>query len=306
MKKVLIGLVLSIAFLLAAVYLFIPRKIKIEAAVPLNAALPGVFRTLIDDSSWEKWWPGGTPFAYNKQIYSIKGKLFNLFDIDIYSDKDTINSRMGLVLVNANTMTILWNAEQESSNDPFKRFKWYRHAKQTEKNMNAILQSLKTFLQKKENIYGVDIKETFVKDSALVSTRRQFDHYPNAQEVDSMIQSLKKYISQNNAIEKNSPMLNVFELGNSRYEAMTAIPVDKALPKTNEFAPKFLLKGGNILEAEIQGGTYTIEKGLKELENYRADYKFNTPAIPYQLLVTDRTKEPDTTKWITRLYYPVF
>jgi len=306
MKKVLIGLVLSIAFLLAAVYLFIPRKIKIEVTVPLNAALPGVFRTLINDSNWNKWWPGETPFAYNKQTYSIKRRLFNVFDIDIYSDKDTINSQMELVLINENTMTILWNAEQISSNDPFKRFIRHRHAKQTEKNMNAILQSLKTFLQKKENIYGVDIKEALVKDSALISTRRQFDHYPNAQEVDSMIQSLKKYISQNNAIEKNSPMLNVFELGNSRYEAMTAIPVDKALPKTNEFAPKFLLKGGNILEAEIQGGTYTIEKGLKELENYRADYKFNTPAIPYQLLVTDRTKEPDTTKWITRLYYPVF
>ena len=306
MKKVLIGLVLSIAFLLAAVYLFIPRKIKIEVTVPLNAALPGVFRTLINDSNWNKWWPGETPFAYNKQTYSIKRRLFNVFDIDIYSDKDTINSQMELVLINENTMTILWNAEQISSNDPFKRFIGHRHAKQTEKNMNAILQSLKTFLQKKENIYGVDIKEALVKDSALISTRRQFDHYPNAQEVDSMIQSLKKYISQNNAIEKNSPMLNVFKLGNSRYEAMTAIPVDKALPKTNEFAPKFLLKGGNILEAEIQGGTYTIEKGLKELENYRADYKFNTPAIPYQLLVTDRTKEPDTTKWITRLYYPVF
>ena len=306
MKKVLIGLVLSIAFLLAAVYLFIPRKIKIEVTVPLNAALPGVFRTLINDSNWNKWWPGETPFAYNKQTYSIKRRLFNVFDIDIYSDKDTINSQMELVLINENTMTILWNAEQISSNDPFKRFIGHRHAKQTEKNMNAILQSLKTFLQKKENIYGVDIKEALVKDSALISTRRQFDHYPNAQEVDSMIQSLKKYISQNNAIEKNSPMLNVFELGNSRYEAMTAIPVDKALPKTNEFAPKFLLKGGNILEAEIQGGTYTIEKGLKELENYRADYKFNTPAIPYQLLVTDRAKEPDTTKWITRLYYPVF
>jgi len=306
MKKVLIGLVLSIAFLLVAVYLFIPRKIKIEVTVPLNAALPGVFRTLINDSNWNKWWPGETPFAYNKQTYSIKRRLFNVFDIDIYSDKDTINSQMELVLINENTMTILWNAEQISSNDPFKRFIRHRHAKQTEKNMNAILQSLKTFLQKKENIYGVDIKEALVKDSALISTRRQFDHYPNAQEVDSMIQSLKKYISQNNAIEKNSPMLNVFELGNSRYEAMTAIPVDKALPKTNEFAPKFLLKGGNILEAEIQGGTYTIEKGLKELENYRADYKFNTPAIPYQLLVTDRTKEPDTTKWITRLYYPVF
>jgi hypothetical protein len=306
MKKVLIGLVLSITFLLAAVYLFIPPKIKIEATVPLNAALPGVFRTLINDSSWEKWWPGETPFAYNKQVYSIKGKIFNVFDIDIYSDKDTINSRMELLTVETNTMSILWNAEQVSSNDPFKRFERYRHAKQTEKNMNAILQSIKTFLQKKENIYGVDIRETLVNDSALISTRRKFDHYPNVEEVDSMIQSLKKYIIQNNALEKNSPMLNVFDLGNSRYEAMTAIPVNKVLPKTNEFAPKFLLKGGNILEVNIQGGPYAIEKGLKGLENYRADYKFDSPAIPYQLLVTDRAIEPDTTKWITRLYYRVF
>ena len=306
MKKILIALFLLFVFALAAVYLFIPRKIKIEAAIPLNAALPGVFRTLINDSNWKKWWPGETPFSYKKETYSIKGKLFNVFDIDIYSDKDTINSRMELVFVEANTMTILWNAEQVSSNDPFKRFERYRHAKQIEKNMSAILQSLKSFIQKKENIYGINIKETLVNDSALISTRRKFDHYPNVQEVDSMIQRLKKYISQNNAIEKNSPMLNVFDLGNSRYEAMTAIPVDKVLPKTTEFAPKFLLKGGNILEVQIQGGPYTIEKGLKELENYRADYKFDSPAIPYQLLVTDRAKEPDTTKWITRLYYPVF
>jgi hypothetical protein len=306
MKKILIALVLLAVFALATVYLFIPSKIKIEAAVSLNAALPGVYRTLINDSNWNKWWPGETPFAYNNQTYSIQGKLFNMFDIDIYSGRDTINSRMELIIVTASTMTILWNAEQISSNDPFKRFRRYLHAKQTEKNMNAILERLETFLQKKENIYGVDIKETLVKDSALISTRRQFDHFPNAQEIDSMIQSLKKYISQNNANEKNSPMLNVFDLGNSRYEAMTAIPVDKALPKTDEFAPKFLLKGGNILEAQIQGGPYTIKKGLEELENYRADYKFNSPAIPYQLLVTDRAKEPDTTKWITRLYYPVF
>ena len=306
MKKIFIILVLLAVLALAAVYLFIPEKIKIEATVSLEAAFPAVSRTLIDENNWRKWWPGETPFAYSNQTYAIKGKFFNVFDIDIYSDKDTINSQMELVLVTTNTMTILWNTQLPSSNDPFKRFKRYQQVKQTEKNMNAILQSLKTFLQKKENIYGIDIRESLVKDSALISTRRQFDHFPNVQEVDSMIQSLKKYISQNNAIEKNSPMLNVFDLGNSRYEAMTAIPVDKALPKTNEFAPKFLLKGGNILEAQIQGGPYTIAKGLKELENYRADYKFNSPAIPYQLLVTDRSKEPDTTKWITRLYYPVY
>jgi len=294
------------AFLLAAVYLFIPAKIKIEAIVSLNAAVPGVLRTLENDSTWKRWWPGETPFAYNNQSYFIRGNVFNVFDLTIHTDKDTINSRIELVFIKADAMTIWWNAEQVSSNNPFKRFAQYRHAKQTEENMKAILQSMKTFHQKTENIYGFDVKEILVKDSVLISTRRSFDHYPDAQEVGDMIQSLKKYIALNDAIEKNLPMLNVVKFGSAHYEAMTAIPVDRALPITKEFAPKFLLKGGNILEAQIQGGPYTIENCLKELENYRADYKFTSPALPYQLLVTDRAKEADTTKWITRLYYPVF
>ena len=133
MKKILIGLVVLLAVALIGVYLFIPAKTKIGAAIQLQVALPGVSRTLLDENNWKKWWPDETPFNYNKQTYSIRGKIFNVFDIDIYNDKDTINSQMELVLLKANTMTILWEAEQVSSSNPFKRWVQYRHAKATEK-----------------------------------------------------------------------------------------------------------------------------------------------------------------------------
>jgi hypothetical protein len=306
MKKILITLVLLLVLALAALYLFIPGKIKVEATVSLNAALPGVSRSLMDENNWKKLWPGETPFNYNKQTYSISEKMSSVFDIDIYSGKDSINSRLELVPVKNDMMTIDWHAEQMTSNNPFIRFSRYRHLKATEKKMNEILQSMKAFLEETKNIYGFEIKKTLVSDSVLISIRRSFDHDPTIQEIDAMIQDLKKYIVQNNAIEKNSPMLNVLRLDSAHYEAMSAIPVDKALPQTNEFAPKFLLKGGNILEAQVQGGPYIIESGLQEIENYRSDYRYTSPAIPYQLLVTDRLKETDTTKWITRLYYPIF
>ena len=306
MKKILIILVLLLVFVLAAVYLFIPGKIKIEASISLNAGLPGISRLLIDENNWKKWWLAETHFSYNKQTYSIRSKISSVFDIDIYSGKDTVNSRLELVPVKNDTMAIGWHAEQVTGSNPFIRFSQYRRAKATEKNMNEILQSMKAFLEKTKNIYGFEIKKTLVTDSVLISVRRSFEHYPHVQEIDAMIQELKKYIVQNNAIEKNSPMLNVLKIDSSHYEAMTAIPVDKALPQTLEFAPKFLLKGGNILEAQVQGGPHTIENGLLEIENYRSDYGYTSPAIPYQLLVTDRLKETDTTKWITKLYYPVF
>ena len=306
MKKTLIGLILLIAVALISVYLLIPGRLKIETTISLPVALPGVSRTLTDENNWKKLWPGETPFNYNKQTYSIRIKISSVFDIDIYSDKDTVNSRMEFVSIGNDMMTIGWHAEQITSSNPFTRFSQYRHAKVTEKNMGEILKAMKAFLEKTKNIYGVEIKETLVTDSVLISIRRSFEHYPNVREIDAMIQDLRKYIIQNNGIEKNLPMLNVQKLDSSHYEAMSAIPVDKALPRTPEFAPKFLLKGGNILEAQVQGGLYTIETSLQEIENYRSDYKYNSPAIPYQLLVTDRLKETDTTKWITKLYYPVF
>ena len=72
MKKILITLVLLLVLVLAAVYLFIPGKIKIETSISLNAALPGVSRSLMDENNWKKWWPGESVFNYNKQTYSIR------------------------------------------------------------------------------------------------------------------------------------------------------------------------------------------------------------------------------------------
>ena len=305
MKKVLVGIVVLAVLLLASVYLFIPSKLNVIAVTNMHAALPAVSRVLFDDNNWKKFWPGPTPLMLNDQAYSIKGKFINVFTVDIISNGIPVNSNINLLSLNADSVTVTWNAEYRCSSNPVRRYIQYRKAASTKKNMNAILKRMKEFMEKTENIYGFEIRNTTVVDSVLISTRRKFDHRPTTYEIDEMIQSLKKYIAANNAIEKNFPMLNVFRNSESNFEAMTAIPVDKELPLTKDFAPKFLLKGGNILESEIKGGPHTIETALKELENYRVDFGFASPAIPYQLLITDRTKEPDTAKWITRLYFPV-
>ncbi len=288
---------------LAAIYLFIPSVIRINVKISLNAALPGVYRMLSNESNWDKWWPG-IPFTCNNQFYKIQGRKFNAFDILVQNGKDSFNSQIELISITADTMAIEWNAELKTSKNPLTRIDQYRRAKQTRRDMGFILRNLKPFFEKEENIYGFDVKEIKVVDSVLITTRRSFDHPPGTSEIYSMIQALKNYISKNTGKEKNFPMLHVWFDG-SQYEVMTAIPVDRELPKTNEFEPKFLLKGGNILETEIKGGPNKVDHAFKEFENYRADHQYTSPAIPFGQLVTDRIKEADTSKWITRLYYPV-
>jgi hypothetical protein len=48
-----------------------------------------------------------------------------------------------------------------------------------------------------------------------------------------------------------------------------------------------------------------VDKGMQQLEYYLNEHRLRPPALPFQSLVTDRLVERDTTKWITRLYYPV-
>jgi hypothetical protein len=306
MKKIMFIFAVFVALTLAGIYLFIPRRLKIGKSIIVRMPIAAVHRSLSDDNSWSKWWPGEKPFIYKDYLYKIHGKIFNATDLDIITGKDTLKTRLELVMIAFDSTMISWSGVQPGSNNPFSRLVHYRKAASKEKNMKTILESMKSFLENPEKIYGLKVREKKVNDSVLISTRRAFDHWPTSQDIDAMIQRLKDYIKLNKAAEKNSPMLNVLQTGISHYEAMVAIAVDQRLPETKEFVPKFLVKGGNILETEIKGGPFTIIKAMEEFENYRYDYKYTSPAIPFQLLVTDRIKEADTTRWVTRLYYPVF
>jgi hypothetical protein len=57
---------------------------------------------------------------------------------------------------------------------------------------------------------------------------------------------------------------------------------------------------------EVRGGDYTVNQALEHLQEYMNDYQRATMAIPFQSWVTDRSAEKDTTKWVTKIYYPVY
>lgn len=306
MKKTLF-FVLSVAVLAAiASFVFIPSDIKISSVAisPVNHV--AVHRVLMNDEVWSEWWPGEEKFSYNGSSFSITKKMINSFEFSIIHKGDTTLTVLQIIPVNIDTVQLGWSCILHTNRNPVNRFAKYQEAISLKKNLDYLLGTLSSYLGKKENIYGFEVKKAIVTDSVLISTRSFFNHYPDEFEIDPLIQKLRAYIKSCNAKEMNYPMLNVHQLDSTHFDAMVAIAVDKRLPGTKEFAPKSVLKGGHILEAQIQGGQFTIEKGMEEFENFRSDYKYTSPAIPYQLLVTDRMKEPDTTKWVTKMYYPVF
>ena len=63
---------------------------------------------------------------------------------------------------------------------------------------------------------------------------------------------------------------------------------------------------GKILVTEVKGGPHAIQVAYAQYEKYLQDYHRISPAIPFESLITERIAEPDTGKWVTRIYYPVF
>jgi hypothetical protein len=98
--------------------------------------------------------------------------------------------------------------------------------------------------------------------------------------------------------------MNIF-VEQGKFKVMVAVATDRILPATDRYMLKQMVLG-NQLEIEVKGSSYKIREAQAQIENYLTDYGKTFPAIPFQRLITDRSKVKDSTQWITTLNYPIF
>ncbi len=83
-KKLLAGVIVFLFLGTACIYIFIPSKLEISHAVPVNYGAMSVARFLEQDSNWVKWRPshllGGWDFRVGK-------KLSNITEVILQKDK---------------------------------------------------------------------------------------------------------------------------------------------------------------------------------------------------------------------------
>lgn len=313
MKKFIIFFLPFCTLMLICIYVFIPGKLKVSKIEYVNGNVNSAFRILSDQSAWEKWWPNKDSlkstlaenhFFYNGYKYHLTNKFFNSVEVSIKDNNTSIISRINIIGINPDSVILEWKCTLFASINPVARILNYRKAESIKSNMTFIFYKLRLFLENKKNIYGVNFHVSMSKDSTMVATKRMQTSYPSTSDIYNLIGSLKKYIRNEGAKENNFPMLNVRKLNDGKFETMVAIPVNKRLPGNGKiFFSRFV--PWKVLGGEVKGGTHTINEALHQMEIYIADYQKTAMAIPFQLLVTNRTEEPDTLKWITWIYTPV-
>jgi hypothetical protein len=310
MKKGFFGLLITIIVTLAADYLLIPNFITLKAETTINVTQPGLHRMLLTNSNVSKWWPGkvtdsGT-YIFKGNQFAISNNNISLLPVKIITAEKTILSSLYLISHTIDSLQLTWVANTVTSYNPLKRFLLWRNAKKIEADMNVIASTMKQFYSKPENIYGITVEKTLVADSVLITTGAYNKGYPDSRFVYTLINKLRNYAAAKNAKATGYPMLNIETADSINYNVRVALPLNKVIPGNgNDIGEKRMLGMGNILVAEVKGGIATVTEAFKQINIYARDYQRVPPAIPFFSLITDRTAEPDSSKWITKIYCPV-
>jgi hypothetical protein len=309
MKKWLLVTVIVIIAAFASVYIFIPGKLNIVQIMPINCTVNGAYRVLTTSGKWQAWWPGAqsnsNTFHYNNASYAITEQLRNTLAISIQQNDQMLGSVLHVFPAAGDSTTINWSCSFSTGINPFKRIQHYRQAVALKQSMGSVLGHLKAFAEKKENIYGISFRETIFRDSFLISIRSFQKDYPDVATVYAALNTLKKYSSTHHARQTGSPLMNLTQLNPTGYQLMTALPVDKQVPESGQFFNQ-RIPLNRFLVTRVQGGNASVDHAIHQFQLYIQDYQRTVMALPFQKLITDRSTEPDTSRWVTDIYFPLF
>jgi len=313
MKKWLIGIGVLLIATIVCIYVFIPRELDVSCVSSVKCNPQAAFRQVRHGGDWVKWWPdsmeerdGKSSYRYAGDVYHVSGSSYPLTEIDIHHDGADIKSRMSVLsLSNKDSAVIYWQCRFSGGAGFLQRLRQYLSAGKLEKNMNEILSRLRPYLENEKNIYGMTFGEASTKDTLLVVTKAFFAAYPSTSDIYGLLGKLRQYISSEGAVENGYPIANVTLVRDSGFQLMTAIPVNRVLPGKGAIFFKRMVPA-KFLIAEVKGGDHTVRAAMDHMQEYIADHQRTVMALPFQTIVTDRLKEPDTTRWSTWLYCPVF
>ena len=310
MKRLIYGLLIIVVICVAGIYIFIPARITVSTVRYVKAYHNTVLKFQTDKTIMNNWFQsvsGKTENGYQYKVftYNIEKTVSNITGFTVKSN--TLDLKGNLISLNIylDSSAIQCVTEIEAGLNPLGRISKYREAIQLKESMTGLMDQLKMFLDNSSGIYGINVKETQLKDSVLITSKILTVKYPTVEEIYQQVKKLSDYASSKNATIQNSPMLFVNKIDDIHYQSMIGIPINKVIEQTNDMRIKRMPYKGNIFVTEIKGGPSVIQKSFEQLNTYLLDSKRVSPAIPFEMMITDRSKETDTTKWITRWYYPV-
>ncbi len=314
MKKIILIIIIALAAIVVSVYIFIPSEIKISKVLTIAANDRNVSTYLSSNSKILKWWPEKTSISIQNQDTTLFYKTtpikaeritYSTLLVNFNSQKEPLKSNINFIATGKSSTRITWKLSIKAGNNPFKRYQAYQEAILIKKQMDEIMPVFKKFMEDDPLVYDINLEFGRIKNTILLSQKTNSKTYPEMNDVYGMIAELKQYANQKNVQVTDSPMLNITQLEDKSYQVTTAVPLNKTIKPDGKYSLNTMVPG-NVLISEVKGGRGKLNYTKNQIKKYMDDDRLISPAMPFEELITDRIAEPDTNKWISKFYYPIF
>lgn len=296
----------STVLIVLLILLIIPFKRQKKYEVKVACATDAVTRLMANTKEWHKWWPGrmlsDSSYELANNNYQIQTVLLNGFYAVSEDKKTAIEVQFIPDLDNHTKFTVF--ATQVYSSNPLKRIQQL-FSNSVQQSGKKMMLTIEAFFNSTQNVYGFNIEKTKVQLLNWMSAKKIFTQEPSTTEVYTVIEGLNNYILSQSGQVIGEPIMHIRMLDNNQFELMTALPVTQPVKPSEQYSIKQMVPGFMLI-GQVKGGPSTVKAAAASLENYVRDYRKQSPAIPFQTLITDRRNEADTIKWITQLNFPVF
>jgi effector-binding domain-containing protein/ribosome-associated toxin RatA of RatAB toxin-antitoxin module len=324
--KILYLLLLIILFFLLA-GIFLPKRSHVEASVYINASPDIVFDQVNTLKNWEKWSPWQNADSTMKLTYfgspSGVGASYSWISEHSSSGKMSITESTPDKYIQTeldygtrgkarapwqfweknNGTKVTWALDNQNMG----YFERYFIVLFKKNMMNTFSQGLLKLKEVSESIrldHISDVQEVqLVQRHALIITDSALLQNSGAKMKD-MFGRLMNYAQKRNLQTSGVPFTIYYKWGNEGFTTFACgIPISEKTWGSGGYSYIEMPEEKAIMVTHW--GNYNSSKPYEALDNYIKNNGIQISGPPWEEYITDPKTEPDTSKWETRIYYPV-
>lgn len=327
-KRILLFIIIVIVLALI-IAIFLPSKYSVERSVVINAKEGKIMSQIVDLKKWDYWSPWkpqdtAAIYKYNDTIgvgasmewkgeIVGEGKLRLTEIIPMKSIKYVINFIEPFESISEGTYSfepdengvkVTWKDEGALS-WPIAR--WMGVIMNFDKQMGPDFEKglllLKDRVEKMHD-YSYDIMEKTVEAKTIAGIREKIKAGDISKVLGKNYGLLMAYVTKSGAKCVGQPMAITMAWDSLTWDFVAALPIDKEIPSQGNIKVEKSYTG-KVIYIVYKGAYDKTYNAYMDLDAYVEENGLTEAAGPWEVYVTDPTTEPDTSKWITEIYFPV-
>lgn len=326
----IIILIFILGFFIGA--FFLKDSVNVEKKIVINAPIEKIFESVNNFHNWDKWslWSDTTmATTYEGAAFGKGAKMIWHDKKEGVGEMEIIESKFNEMIITqlsfkntesktksefhfkqlAEGVEVSWSLKSENYSYPFGRYAAWLIAKGLNKSFTTGLEKLKAFAESDEKLesgstdYVVEVLAIEEKMYAAIKDSG------NSQEISNKMGVLYGNLSTflaNNKQECIGYPISIWHY----FDPQNTSVFSCALPVGKEFKPEKNVQMIKFPATKVAMVKYTgpydgSYNAWMTLEDYIKKNKLEINGNPWEEYVTDPATEPDSTKWITNIYYPI-